>query len=218
MRSDLQIEDDVGEELATDPEVVGAAVSVHVGAGIARLSGTTPTYAARIAARRAAERIAGVRAILDDVLVEPPAELRRSDMELSRAVEIALGLSVQVPDTVEASVIDGWVILEGHVPHQAERCAAEAAVAVLAGVRGIQNRIRLTPQPAAGCALVHAIEKAIRRSAELDCKHIVVDATPEGEVFLRGVVRSWAELHDAERAAWSTPGVTSVINRLTVVL
>jgi len=65
---------------------------------------------------------------------------------------------------------------------------------------------------------VVGIERALRRSAELDCKHIVIEAATDGEVSLRGTVRSWAEHRDAERAAWSSAGVRSVINRLAVVL
>jgi osmotically-inducible protein OsmY len=218
MRADLQIEEDVKEELAHDPDAGHGDVSVHVGSGIARLSGRTSTYAARVAARRAAERVSGVRAVLDDLCVEPPPELRRSDADIARTVEVALGLNVQIPTgIIRCSVTDGWVTLEGHAARQADRCAAEASVATLAGVRGIRNRIRLEPDAAPSPSLVLDIEKALRRSAELDCKHVVIDVESDGTVLMRGMVRSWAEHRDAERAAWSTTGVRRVVNRLMVV-
>jgi osmotically-inducible protein OsmY len=62
------------------------------------------------------------------------------------------------------------------------------------------------------------IEQALRRSAELDSKHILVESASDGEVLLRGTVRSWAERRDAERAAWSAPGVRGVVNQLAVVI
>jgi osmotically-inducible protein OsmY len=35
-------------------------------------------------------------------------------------------------------------------------------------------------------------------------------------VVLIGTVRAWAEKNEAERIAWSAPGVTAVDNRITV--
>lgn len=49
----------------------------------------------------------------------------------------------------------------------------------------------------------------------MDAQHVKVAVT-DSEVSLTGAVSSWAERHQAENAAWSTPGVTHVDNRLTI--
>jgi osmotically-inducible protein OsmY len=218
MRSDAQTERDLLEELGNDPEVPGG-IEARVDAGTVHLGGSAPTYAGKVAARRAAERVAGVRSIIDEIGVVPPCHLQRSDFELRAAVAAALDLNVQVPrGAVRTYVVDGGVRLEGVVASHADRCAAEDTVAVLAGVRAILNRIRVEPRESSRAPIIPGIERAFYRSAALDCKHILVHAAPDGEILLRGTVRSWAELRDAERAAWSAPGVRSVVNKLAVVL
>jgi osmotically-inducible protein OsmY len=59
------------------------------------------------------------------------------------------------------------------------------------------------------------IEKAFRRSAEIDANRITVEAH-EGEVILKGTVRSCAERQEAERVAWSAQGVRRVENRIAI--
>jgi osmotically-inducible protein OsmY len=36
------------------------------------------------------------------------------------------------------------------------------------------------------------------------------------KAILKGTVRAWAEKEEAERVAWSAPGITSVENRIVV--
>jgi osmotically-inducible protein OsmY len=60
------------------------------------------------------------------------------------------------------------------------------------------------------------IGEALHRNAELDSRRIAVSAT-DSEVHLYGSVRSWFEREEAERAAWAVPGVTDVIDHISIV-
>jgi osmotically-inducible protein OsmY len=82
------------------------------------------------------------------------------------------------------------------------------------GLKGVTNNIEVKPQ-VAPAEIKRKIEEALRRAAEIDADRITVE-TVGSEVILRGTVRSWAERQEAERAAWSAPGVAKVDNRIIV--
>jgi osmotically-inducible protein OsmY len=63
--------------------------------------------------------------------------------------------------------------------------------------------------------LKQRIQDAFKRNAEVDANRIEVEANGS-EVVLKGTVRSWIEREEAERVAWSAPGVSRVDDRIVV--
>jgi len=71
-------------------------------------------------------------------------------------------------------------------------------------------------KPQAKAADVRAeIQGALERAADVDVASITVDVR-DGKVFLGGRVKSWIEREEAERAAWSTPGVVAVEDNIMI--
>jgi osmotically-inducible protein OsmY len=110
---------------------------------------------------------------------------------------------------------DGSITLEGEVAWNYQREQAEQLVRDVPGVRAVTNAIEIRPQLEAA-DIQRKIGEAFKRNAAIDASRVSAQANGS-EVILRGKVRSWAERAEAERAAWSAPGVTNVDNRINVV-
>jgi osmotically-inducible protein OsmY len=117
-------------------------------------------------------------------------------------------------DRINVTVRNGWITLEGDVDWQFQKEAAESAVRYLSGVKGITNLITVMPRVSA-LVVKEKIEEALRRNVELDARRITVETT-NGKVIIRGTVRARVEREEAERAAWSAPGVKEVEDDLVV--
>jgi len=216
MKTDMQLQRDVIEELAWQPNIREAEIGVAVKSGVVTLSGFVDSYAQKYAAARAAERVHNVRAVADDLSVKLPKSFMRSDTDIAHAAVSALKWDVEVPDTrVQLLVDDGWVSLDGAVDWQFQRTAAEKAVRYLTGVKGVINRITVQQPSVSAYEVNQRIEEALKRSAVTEADRISVEAR-NGKVVLRGTVRSWAEREDAERAAWAAPGVCEVDDEIAV--
>lgn len=203
-------------ELSWDPTIGATTVQVAVGPDdVVSLRGVVRSFAQKIAAEQGAKRVKGVHAVVNDIDVKLPSSHERSDPDLAAAVVRALEWDVMVPhDRIKVTVSDGWVRLEGTVDWNYERAAAEDAIHHLMGVRGITNRVEVTPR-AAAADIERRIADALKRHATLEAKAIEVDAS-RGKVVLRGTVHSWAERDAAEAAAWAAPGVAVVEDDLKV--
>jgi len=215
MKTDPQLHKDVIEELCWDPQINEAEIGVSVKSGVVTLSGTVESFGQKHAAERAVERVAGVRAVAEELHVRPATAHRQDDTDIAHAAVNALASNIEIPARkITVKVEGGWITLTGVVDWNFQRLAAEFAVRYLPGVKGLLNLVEV--KPAVSPAEVKAkIDAALKRNAELDAERITVDAA-DGKVTLKGNVRSWTERVDAEHAAWAAPGVREVDDRLVV--
>lgn len=215
MKTDSELKKDVLTELLWDPLVPEARVGVAVSDGVVTLTGHLDTYAEKVAAKRAAERVAGVKAIAVELDVVPSGVHQRSDTEIAAAVEHALSWNTSVPQgRVRVTVEKGWVTLSGELDWNFQRRAVERMIRPLKGVAGIIDNIQLKALPMPE-NLSNRIQDALTRQAVREARRIEISV--DGSVVtLRGNVHSWAERTAAEGATWSAPGVSRVNNQLTI--
>lgn len=216
MRTDTELQHAVMEELTWEPSVDAAEIGVSTESGIVTLSGTVKSLPQKWAAEKAAQRVFGVKAVTDEIIVKLPGDCEVSDTEIARSVVNALDWNASVPrGRVQVVVAHGWVTLEGTVQFHYERVAADYAVRGLRGVKGVTNLISVKPPQTSPQDIKYRIEQAFERAADLDAEMISVE-TKNGKVILRGTVDSWAERERAELAAWAAPGVSRVENEILV--
>lgn len=213
MKTDSELRADVEAELQWDPRVENSGILVAVKDNVVMLGGHVPTYADKWAAENATKKVAGVRAVANDIDVQPTTV--RPDEEIAQAALASLRANGLVPlDAVKVIVADGWITLEGQTALRFQSEAAENSVRSLRGVRGVHNNISIRPQASAR-DIRTKIHAAFKRHADLDAGKVQVSVF-DGTVTLTGEVHSWHEREDAENAAWAAPGVTSVKNDLSL--
>jgi osmotically-inducible protein OsmY len=215
MKTDAQIREDVVLELRWDPRISDPeAIGVAIKDGAVTLAGHTPTYAEKLAAARAAERVYGVKAVANDLAVRLSGS-PRDDSDIATAIAHVLENNVQIPDgQVQAQVQAGWVTLEGEVEHDFQRREVERMVRHVWGVVGVTDFITINA-PVRPERVEEAIEDTFKREAEVDARHIRVEVS-DHTAKLYGHVHSLKEASAARAAAAAAPGVATVESHLLV--
>ena len=215
MKTDSQLQKDVMAELDWEPSVHAAQIGVEVKDGVVTLAGDVATCTEKWNAELATQRVAGVKALAVDLHVKLVESGIRSDADIGKSARSVMACTSAIQaDSIQIMVEKGFVTLTGGVDWKFQKEAAADAVRFLAGVVGVSNQITVTPSGQA--AVVKAdIEAAIQRAATEDGKRISVGVSGH-DVTLSGSVHSWAERDLATPSAWNSPGVSKVIDKMTL--
>ena len=138
IHTDEEIQKDVLAELKWDAQVQPNEIGVSVKDGVVTLTGWVDSYLKKWAAEDAAHRVAGVKAVANDIEVKLFSE--RTDADIAEAAIRALQWDASVPaDKIQVTVSKGWVTLKGEVNWNFEKQDAERVVRRLTGVTGSEQ-------------------------------------------------------------------------------
>lgn len=217
MKTDSQLQRDVMAELAWEPRVDHADIGVSVNDGVVTLNGFVKSYPEKMAAEKAVRRVAGVRAIAEEIKVSLPSDPKTADHEIAKHIVDMFAWNVPIPgDKIKVKVENGWVTLTGEVDWFYQCEEARKAAGTVAGVLGVNNLVTVHTRPASD-DIKDRIMAAFKRQADLDAATVTV-VTQGGKVTLGGRVKAWNERQTAERAAWAAPGVTAVEDNIIVAV
>ncbi len=215
VRTDSEIQREVLAELDWDAQTRPTDIGVTVADGVVTLTGQVDSYPRRWAAERCAHRVRGVRAVASDIEVRLAATDERTDADIAIAASRALEWDSFVPaERLDVTVADGWIMLRGEVEYGFQRRTAERELRRLRGVRGVTNLVEVRPPaPSTAEQIRRDLQRVLLRRTGTD--RIRVGVTGD-TVVLDGAVRSWWQREEAERAAWATPGIREVDDRIVV--
>lgn len=218
MKSDTRLQQDVVDELHWDPLLsdIAAQIAVSSEDGVITLTGKVDSYIKKHAAEAAAQRVKGVRFVAVDLEVLLGTKQKTDDSSIAKAIKSLLNnLSGVNKDALSVKVDDGVITLKGTLPWHYQRQTVEDYIRNIAGVRAVYNNIELSEAVCDVKTIAEKINAAFHRHAAMDAANIHVEIQGK-KVVLKGKVRSWTEKKDAERVAWSSPGINAVENLIEV--
>jgi osmotically-inducible protein OsmY len=216
MKTDSQIQKDVRQVLEWDPSITHELIGVMVSDGVLTLSGSVPSYFEKTEAERIAQRVGGVKAVVEKIEVKLHGSFKRDDEDIAKAILSQFKWNFSIPsDKIRVSVKNGWVALAGEVEWDFQRSAAQSCIKNLLGVIGVSNDISIKAKQIQPEMIRQKIEDALKREAKREAGKIAVGVSGS-TVTLTGHVHSFTEKDDAKWAAWGALGVTTVKNDLQV--
>lgn len=215
MKTNAQLEKEVLEAMHSEALLRRAEVGVIANDGIVTLTGMVESYTRKLAAENAVRKVSGVKAIIEQIAVDPAKSDKRTDAEIASEILHALTWNIDVPkERVKIIVEDGWVSLEGNLEWSVQREAVKKAVSHVPGVKGIRNHIKIKSEKVDAVEKAD-IERALAGNSIFNDDQIRVKVS-RNDVTLTGVVHSLLEKDLAEQTAMKAAGVERVINDLVI--
>jgi osmotically-inducible protein OsmY len=215
MKTNEELQKDVQNAIKWEPLLNAAEIGVTAKDGVVSLTGVVDSYSKKLEAENAAKSVAGVKAVVEKIEIKFSSSWNKSNADIANEVLNALKSNWVVPkDKVKVKVEDGWITLDGELPWNYQKEAAKNAVNYLSGVKGVTNNIKVKSETHDEIEK-EKVESALNRNWSLNSKDVKVKVSGT-KITLTGAVGSWYQKEEAERIAWSTPGVWSVNNDLFV--
>lgn len=217
MQEDEKIKKNVVDQLYWDSRVDASDIKVEVNNGSVELTGTVPSLGAKDAAMNTAFLIRGVTAVINSLEVQMVAEVP-TDAELGSEIDSVLLWNPDLDSTkIEASVLDGKVVLKGSVDAYWKKIEAERSVSHVAGVTAVENNLAIVrTEKLADELIADDIMHAFERNIYINPEDIHVEVK-EGIVSLSGKVDSIKARNEAIATAQYTHGVMAVEDKGLVV-
>jgi len=141
-RTDPEIARDIVHAMSVDATVPENRIKVTVKDGFVKLDGKVDWNFQRAGAGACAERISGVRCLLNNITVKPTV----SPADVQTRIEDALKRSAEVDSRrISVTASDGTVTLAGNVRSWFEREEAERAAWAAPGVSKVVDHIAVVP-------------------------------------------------------------------------
>ena len=215
MKTNETLQKDVQDAIKWEPLLNAAEIGVTVKDGMVTLTGTVDTFAKKMEAEDATKKVAGVKAVIEEIKVKSCNCEKKNDADIATEVVNALKWSWELPkDKITVKVENGWVTLDGELDWNYQRDTAKKTVSNLADVKWVTNNITIKSETASKVEK-EDVENALKRNWTLENKNIKVSVT-DNKVTLNGTVHSWFQKDEASRISWNAPGIINVDNQLTV--
>lgn len=216
MINNEDLQRNIQDAIKWEPMLNAAEIGVVVKDGVVTLTGTVDSYAKKIEVIHATKRMSGVKAIIEEIIIDYGKSVQKSNADIATDVLNALKWDWEVPlDKIQVEVEDGWVTLNGVLEWNFQRESAQKAIKHLKGIKGITSKITIQSESNDSIEK-EGILSALKRNWSINSKQIHVSVI-ENRVCLTGVVHSWYEKEEAERIVWNAPGVLAVQNDLTII-
>lgn len=208
----------VSQALREDLRIDPSDIKVTTRNGVVTLTGVVRTLASKQYADLEAQKITGVRGVVDELQVTPSYSF---DADVAQHVRRRLGSSASITSYSSAGlgvrVSDGVVTLSGTVNSFAESQQAALLASETRGVKAVVNNLTFSyPKQRSDAEIQHDVDTTLAHDVYLSGRPIRVTVS-HGLVTLAGTVGSAYQKQRAGTAARLVWNVDDVDNQLKVV-